>query len=144
MTYLNTWYDTPVIIDPKPKNDYLYNHPYMITPNKSEWAQMELNDACKPEFVLVTEGKDGMTLYDYRQGRGVSKIEAEPVEVYNVSGAGDTVVAVMSVCISIGLHPLEAAVVANKCAGYVVTQTGTSTIPKNIFINNLGVYYTDK
>ena len=123
----------PMIIDPKPDSDSLYGSPLMITPNKDEWSLMEVTDACKPEFVLVTEGKDGMTLYDYRQGRGVTKIEGEPVEIYNVSGAGDTVVAVMAICLSMDIYPDKAARVANSCAAYVVTQSGTSIISENIF-----------
>ena len=127
----------PVIVDPKPQNDHLYNRPYMVTPNREEWIHMEIEDRIRPEFVLVTEGKDGMTLYDYSgPAIGTAKIEAEPVEVYNVSGAGDTVAAVMAVCIASGLDPYKAAIVANKCAGYVVTQTGTSTVPVNIFMEH--------
>jgi D-beta-D-heptose 7-phosphate kinase/D-beta-D-heptose 1-phosphate adenosyltransferase len=90
------------------------------------------------EYVLETRGKDGMILYDKHD---TFSIPAEPVEVYNVSGAGDTVVAILAVCISIGLSPIAAAEVANKCAGYVVTQTGTSVVPKNIFMKNLDMYY---
>jgi len=126
--------DIPIIIDPKPCNGILYERPLMITPNKSEWREMEMDDECKPEFVLVTEGRDGMTLYDYRQGRSKVKIPGKPVEVYNVSGAGDTVVAIMAVCLSMGdIYPDKAARIANDCAAYVVTQSGTSVVPKNIF-----------
>ena len=130
--------DIPVIVDPKPQNDHLYNRPYMITPNKKEWTPMEIEDRVRPEYVLVTEGKEGMTLIDYHSSIiGRTKIEAEPVEVYNVSAAGDTVTAMMAVCLSIGLTPRKSAVVANKCAAYVVTQTGTSTVPKEIFTSIL-------
>jgi D-beta-D-heptose 7-phosphate kinase/D-beta-D-heptose 1-phosphate adenosyltransferase len=139
MDYLSIL-NTPIIIDPKPENSSLYGMPTMITPNRKEWAEMELMDACKPEFVLVTEGRDGMTLYDYRQGMGKVKIEGEPVEIYNVSGAGDTVVAVMATCLAMDIYPDEAANIANKCAAYVVTQVGTSTVPKNIFMNSLDMY----
>jgi len=128
---------TPVIIDPKPKNSHLYNMPFMITPNKEEWKEIEPKDEIRPEYILVTEGREGMTLIDQSGSAiGRAKIEAEPVEVYNVSGAGDTVVAIMSVCLASGLDPLKSATIANKCAGYVVTQTGTSTVPKNIFMKH--------
>lgn len=139
MDYLSIL-NTPIIIDPKPENDDIYGHPLMITPNKKEWEKMEKSDRCKPEFVLVTEGRDGMTLHDYRQGRVVAKIEGKPVEVYNVSGAGDTVVAVMATCLAMGLDPFKSAKTANDCAAYVVTQTGTSTVPKNIFMRNRDRY----
>jgi len=130
----------PIIIDPKPQNANLYGMPLMITPNKTEWLQMELDNSCKPEFILVTEGRAGMTLYDYRQGRGKAKIDAEPVDVYNVSGAGDTVVAIMAICLSMGTTPLKAAQVANSCAAYVVTQTGTSVVPENIFKRSMNKF----
>ena len=127
-----------MIIDPKPKNAYLYDRPFMITPNSEEWSEMEIEDRVHPEYLLMTKGKDGMTLVDLRGGAlGIDQIEAEPVEVYNVSGAGDTVTAMMAVCLSIGLTPYKAAIVANKCAAYVVTQTGTSVVPKDIFTSIL-------
>jgi rfaE bifunctional protein kinase chain/domain len=129
--------NVPIIIDPKPCNGFLYERPLMITPNKNEWREMELDDECSPEFVLVTEGKDGMTLYDYRQGKSKIKIPGKPVEVYNVSGAGDSVIAIMAICLCMDIYPDKAARVANDCAAYVVTQVGTSTVPKNIFMNSL-------
>jgi len=132
MEYLRSL-NIPMIIDPKPESSSLYGTPLMITPNKNEWREMELIDACKPEFVLVTEGRDGMTLYDYRQGYAKANIEGEPVDVYNVSGAGDTVVAIMAICLSLDIYPDKAAQVANSCAAYVVTQPGTSVVPSNIF-----------
>jgi len=139
MDYLRT-FNIPIIVDPKPCNGYLYERPLMITPNKDEWREMELDDECHPEFVLITEGKDGMTLYDKKQGLGKFKILGKPVEVYNVSGAGDTVIAVMAICLSMDIYPDKAAEIANDCASYVVTQVGTSTVPKNIFLNSLSYW----
>ena len=141
MEYLRTL-NTDIIIDPKPKNINTYGHPLMITPNTKEYNEMSKYDGCSPEFILVTEGRDGMTLYDHDQGYAEIKIEAKPVDVYNVSGAGDTVVAVMAICLAMDIHPEKAARIANECAAYVVTQVGTSTVPKNIFMNNLSVYHT--
>lgn len=134
----------PMIVDPKPENKSMYGYPFMITPNQKEAEEMGGSKsliANGATYVLETRGRDGMILFE---GADQYAISADAVEVYNVSGAGDTVVAVMAVCISMGVVPLEAAEVANKCAEYVVTQTGTSTVPKNIFINNLGIYYTNK
>jgi len=132
-----------IIVDPKPQNKSIYGYPYMITPNEKELKQMGgsnelLFNGC--EYVLETKGRKGMTLYDKNESWD---IDAEPVEVYNVSGAGDTVVSVMAICISMGYSPVESASIANKCAGYVVTQPGTSVVPKEIFLNHLDVYYTD-
>ena len=75
-----------------------------------------------------------MTLHDVDFSKDIS---AERVEIYNVSGAGDTVVAVMAVCLSIGIPILDAAQIANKCAGYVVTQPETSVVPNKIFLDIL-------
>lgn len=127
---------TPIIIDPKPQNANLYGRVEMLTPNQKEWSTMQLyDDSFDSEFVLVTEGKDGMTLYDYRQGLAHVKIPGEPVEVYNVSGAGDTVVAVMATCMAMGFYPDKAARIANRCAAHVVTKPGTSIISENKFID---------
>lgn len=73
-----------------------------------------------------------MTLMDNRD-KSYTKIESTPVDVYNVSGAGDTVVSIMAVCLSMGWNPIDAAHVANRCAAYVVTQVGTSVVPKDKF-----------
>lgn len=128
-----------IIVDPKPENGRLYDNVFMITPNQREWASMVTTSSynlANVQYFLETKGKEGMTLHssDFSQKW---QIPSDPVEVYNVSGAGDTVVAVMSVCLGMGLNPVISAKIANKCAGYVVTQPGTSLVPKNIFINNL-------
>ena len=135
-----------IIVDPKPINTGMYNGVHMITPNSEEWKVIQLSSVYtlyKVKYILETKGKDGMKLIDYPLDKSVD-IPAEPVEVYNVSGAGDTVIAVMGVCLSLGLDELNAAKVANKCAGYVVTQPGTSVIPKNKFIHNLHCIIGDK
>jgi D-beta-D-heptose 7-phosphate kinase/D-beta-D-heptose 1-phosphate adenosyltransferase len=67
-------------------------------------------------------------------------ISSTPVDVFNVSGAGDTVVATMSVCLSTGWNELDSAYIANKCAQYVVTQPGTSVVSKNKFIQIIKKY----
>ena len=128
-----------IIVDPKPENGRLYDNVFMITPNQREWANMVTTSSynlANVQYFLETKGKEGMTLHssDFSQKW---HIPSDPVEVYNVSGAGDTVVAVMSICLGMGLNPVISAKIANKCAGYVVTQPGTSLVPKNIFINNL-------
>lgn len=122
-----------IIVDPKPEHAWMYNDILMITPNEQEWMSMQLSS--RPglrnvQYVLQTMGKKGMKLME---GHQEWFIEAEPVDIYNVSGAGDTVVAVMAVCISMGIDVDKAATIANKCAGYVVTQPGTSVVPSNMF-----------
>jgi D-glycero-beta-D-manno-heptose-7-phosphate kinase len=131
--YLKENIDAPIIIDPKPENAWMYNDILMITPNEKEWMEMQLSS--RPglrniQYVLQTMGKKGMKLIE---GHQELFIEAEPVDIYNVSGAGDTVVAVMAVCLSMGIPIEKSAIIANRCAGYVVTQPGTSIVPKSKF-----------
>jgi rfaE bifunctional protein kinase chain/domain len=127
----------PIIVDPKPKNFKLYDKVFMITPNEKEWEEIMKITFPKPpnsmDYVLLTQGSRGMTLID-NDDKSYTKIESEAVEIYNVSGAGDTVVSIMAVCLSMGWNPIDAAHVANRCAAYVVTQTGTSVVPKTKFL----------
>jgi rfaE bifunctional protein kinase chain/domain len=133
----------PVIIDPKPQNKFIYGRPYLITPNEQETKQMGGSDAIisrGAKFVLETKGRKGMTLHDLDFSTDIS---ADPVDVYNVSGAGDTVIAVMAVCLSLGISIVNSARIANKCAGYVVTQPETSVVPENIFMKYMVQYPRD-
>jgi len=140
MNYLKENQTAKIIVDPKPKNGYMYNDVFMITPNKKEWLEMQASSRYvldNVQYILQTMGKDGMLLIE---GEETYEIKAEPVEIYNVSGAGDTVIAIMAVCLSVGLQPYIAAKFANQCANYVVTQPGTSVVPKNKFMNVLQRY----
>ena len=137
MTYLGSL-SIPIIIDPKPQNTIAYGTVEMFTPNKKEWLEMQSkNDYLSAKYILVTEGKDGMTLYD---NQSEIKIEGEPVDVYNVSGAGDTVLAIMTTCLAMGFDHTTAAKIANKCAAYVVTKPGTSIITENKFTDIVQLY----
>ena len=139
MEFLKTEQNADIIVDPKPQNGGIYNGVFMITPNKKEWAGMLLSSAYNlnhVKFILETKGSEGMCLINNINNTS-EKIEAEPVSIYNVSGAGDTVTAIISTCLSMGLNPLQSAKIANKCAGYVITQPGTSVVPKQIFLENL-------
>lgn len=122
-----------IIVDPKPINGFIYKDVYMVTPNEKEWVTMQLSQAYTLpgiEYVLETKGSKGMVLHDKNKS---FEIKSESKDVFNVSGAGDTVIAVMGTCLSLDLNPKQAAQIANKCAGYVVTKPGTSTIPKEKF-----------
>ena len=125
----------PIIVDPKPENMWLYDNVFMITPNKKEYDEICTSEkhpfARGIRYILKTLGKDGMELLEEEEK--VCSVAAIPVDVYNVTGAGDTVVAVMSLCIAMRLDVEVAIKVANKCAQYVVTQPGTSIVPKKMF-----------
>jgi len=133
--------DIKVIVDPKPSNIEYYKNVYMLTPNNKEYWEMihYLHDANADkicEYVLHTKGKDGMVLYDnkvtspFMNGK---EIKSKPVKVFNVTGAGDTVVSIMAICTALDIDPFTSAKIANECAAYVVTQPGTSVISKDLF-----------
>jgi len=135
MDYLHSLKIT-IIVDPKPKNFNLYNNVFMITPNEKEWEEIVKNTFPKPpnstNYTLLTQGSGGMLLINNVDKTRI-KIYSEAVEVYNVSGAGDTVISIMTVCLSMGWNPIDAAYIANKCAAYVVTQSTTAIVPKEFF-----------
>ena len=143
MQFLKYEQDAEIIVDPKPSNAAMYNGVFMITPNEKEWGQMltasnyTLKDV---KFILETKGNKGMKLLD-NQREESWEIEAEDVPVYNVSGAGDVVVAMMAVCLGHGLNVLDSAYIANKCAGYAVTQPQTCVVPKQKFVEIYKNYF---
>ncbi len=128
----------PIIADPKPKNRYLYHSIFMVTPNEKEYNEMNLSSdipfAHNVEFILKTMGSKGIEVIRQNIGER-TMIKSIPVDVYNVSGAGDTVVAVIAAAVSMGYDVITAAKIANWCAGYVITKPDTTAIPKEIFEN---------
>lgn len=136
MEYLKVHQDAPIIVDPKPAHGYMYNDVFMITPNEKEWASMVVSSKYALKnvpYILETRGRDGMIMH-MNDATTHIRIDSNPVEIFNVSGAGDTVVAVMALCLSLDYEPVYAARIANECAAYVVTQPGTSIVSKNKFI----------
>lgn len=135
----------PVIIDPKELNFSLYNGATVVKPNRKEAEQasgMKISsrvDAIKAgrfllqrwscEVVLITLGDDGMVLVS-REGLPNPTIEipTQAREVYDVSGAGDTVSAVFSLALGSGASLEEAAQLANLAAGIVVGEVGTVAV----------------
>lgn len=133
MNFLKTQ-NTRIIVDPKPINGFLYNDVFMVTPNEKEWEIMKLTSQYSlknVQYILETKGSKGMILFDFNQAWNI--ITEEPLDVYNVSGCGDVVIAVMAVCLSMGSSAVAAATIANKCAGYTATKPDTSVITKDKF-----------
>ena len=132
----------PVLVDPKGKNYAKYQGATLITPNRKEAAEAVamgeedlgliekagpiLRDEVGIRNVLITQGDRGMTLFMEDGGR--IHIEAEPVQTYDVTGAGDTVVATVAVGFGAGLSLADSAKLANTAGGIVVQQVGTSAI----------------
>jgi D-glycero-beta-D-manno-heptose-7-phosphate kinase len=132
----------PVAVDPKVQHADLYRSFTMVTPNHHEAAQMsgiEIRDeetlmtagklllqklAC--QTVLITRGKHGMSLFQ-QNGRMVH-IPTVAQRVFDVTGAGDTVIAAVTLGIASGLSPEDAAIMANLAAGIVVGEVGTAAV----------------
>jgi len=132
----------PVVVDPKGTDYSPYSGATVITPNQKEVEQVlgapldywddpvrklaELRDLLEIDYLLVTQGARGMTLI---HGDGALRIPARtPREVFDVSGAGDTVVAVLTLGLAQWGEPALAANLANVAAGVVVTKKGTAPI----------------
>jgi D-beta-D-heptose 7-phosphate kinase/D-beta-D-heptose 1-phosphate adenosyltransferase len=133
----------PLIIDPKPANFHHFVGATVITPNNLEatlMSGMDINDeqsllaasrqiredlGC--EGVLVTRGEAGMALL---QGEDFVTIPTMAKEVYDVTGAGDTVAATLALGLAAGCSMVDAAVLANHAAGIVVGKVGTASVSR--------------
>jgi len=121
-------YKDKIIIDPKPENWSLYPEGVLLmTPNEKEHKIMRYNN---PQYILVTKGDRGMTLHCEHWDEDIKAIEVPNSEVI---GAGDTVTAIMAICLQRGVDMLRSAKIANRCAAYVVSKQGTATVPKAVF-----------
>jgi len=143
--------DIPVIIDPKGTNYEKYQNAMLITPNKKEtetvlnmsindWETLEkagrnLLNRLKTRAVLVTLGKDGMALF--QKGKKTVHIPAEKKEVYDVTGAGDTVISLIGLGIASGLDLVKSIEVANIAASIVVSKIGTATVTRQEIIDDV-------
>jgi D-beta-D-heptose 7-phosphate kinase/D-beta-D-heptose 1-phosphate adenosyltransferase len=129
-----------LIIDPKPGHKHFYPGAFLITPNTSEAFEMsgvysieEAGKKLKDELsshILITKGKDGMSLFE----KGNDKVLHFPTrarEVYDITGAGDTVAAALSLALSTGATLKDATILANHVAGLVVEKIGTACVSKS-------------
>jgi len=127
-----------VLVDPKGDDYARYAGATMVTPNRAElrevvgkWSSEEdmtrraqaLRAQLRLEALLLTRSEDGMSLFG---AEGVSHEAAQAREVYDVSGAGDTVIATMAVMLASGADAANAMRLANRAAGIVVGKLGTA------------------
>ena len=131
-----------VIVDPKGKDFSRYRGATAITPNRTEAgaatgrtvttaadaaaAARDLLETLDLETVFVTLDRDGMFVLE-RGGQGAA-IRTDPREVYDVTGAGDNVIAVLAYCLAGGLSPVTAAFLANVAGGIAVEHFGVVTV----------------
>ena len=127
-----------VLVDPKGDDFTRYRGANIITPNLGElrevvgsWASEQdlearvrkLREELELDAVLLTRSEQGMTLFE---DRGAMHVPAQGREVYDVSGAGDTVIAALAVMLAAGAPLTEAVKIANRAAGIVVGKLGTA------------------
>jgi D-glycero-beta-D-manno-heptose-7-phosphate kinase len=133
--------EVPVLIDPKIRNFDFYRPATLITPNHHEAlrltnsedhtdtglkvAAQKIRERLLCESILITRGERGMMLLE--KDREPVYVETVAREVYDVTGAGDTVIATLGASLASGATMLEAAVIANHAAGIVVGKVGTAT-----------------
>lgn len=134
-----------IVADPKPKHFKYYRDVNVITPNSHEAslasgieiedddtlyrAGKRLLEVLNNEAVLITRGEHGMSLFE-RDGN-ISHIQTTAKEVFDVTGAGDTVVGVFALSIAAGASMVEAAIIANHAAGIVVGTIGATPIDRS-------------
>lgn len=134
-------HNIPVLVDPKGRNYDKYRGATALTPNKKETAEAcdtQINDAAlidkactlktslSLDFLAVTRGEEGITLIAER----TIHLSATAKQVFDVSGAGDTVIATLAAGLMQGLSPLDSLALANIAAGVVVGKVGTVPITK--------------
>lgn len=132
----------PVIVDPKGRDFTRYRGAFAVTPNRKELeaacgmragsdeevraAAMRIIIDCGIDTVLATRSKDGMSLIS--SSEEPIHIPTRAREIFDVSGAGDTVIAVFATALSAGISSVDAAMIANAAAGIVVGKAGTATV----------------
>jgi D-beta-D-heptose 7-phosphate kinase/D-beta-D-heptose 1-phosphate adenosyltransferase len=140
-----------ILIDPKGKNYSKYKGATLLTPNQKEAIQAtNLDDheessveksgnillkSLAVEALLITRGEKGMTLF--QKNKEILHLKALARKVYDVTGAGDTVIAALAVMLAAGADFNDAANIANISAGLVVEQIGTTAISLEILRNVL-------
>jgi D-glycero-beta-D-manno-heptose-7-phosphate kinase len=144
-----------VAVDPKVGHFHLYKNVSIITPNIMEASQgsgIEIKDedslmkagkallsrlSCMS--VLITRGEEGMSLFE-REGRSVkvTHIPTAAVKVFDVTGAGDTVIAALTLAHAAGASLHDAAIISNHAAGIVVGEVGAAVTTPEKLLNSLG------
>ena len=129
-----------VLVDPKGSDYARYQGATVITPNRNELAQVigpwsseaQLHERAQAlraslglEALLLTRSEDGMSLFD---AAGHVQVPAEAREVFDVTGAGDTVIATLAAMLACGLGLRDAMPIANRAGAIVVGKFGTASV----------------
>ncbi|MDI6781799.1 MAG: D-glycero-beta-D-manno-heptose-7-phosphate kinase [bacterium] len=132
----------PIIVDPKVNHSLHYKGISVITPNHHEAGELihqkitdeetlllagqKILSELENEAVLITRGEDGMSLFE--KDGSITHIPTVAKEVYDVTGAGDTVVSVLSLSLACGAKMKDASALSNFAAGIVVEKVGTAVV----------------
>ena len=151
--------NVPICVDPKKSDFSIFSHADIVTPNLQE-AQAaipyDINEynlskvghdilyKYDLESVLITQGEKGMTLFE-KNGEVIEShyLPTEAKQVYDVTGAGDTVIGILSLALGTGASYKESSTLANLAAGIVVGKVGTSTVSKDELVNLIKEKYKE-
>ena len=140
----------PVLVDPKGEDYARYSGATLLTPNRSEFRQVaggwkseaeltakaeRLRAGLQLDALLVTRSEEGMSLY---RAHEVLHEAAQAREVFDVSGAGDTVIATMATMLASGADWPSSMRIANRAAGIVVGKLGTAVVSREEIIQDIG------
>jgi len=147
----------PVVIDPKGNDYFKYRGATLLTPNRKEAQaasgiaivdEVSLGNAGRNlqreldlDALVLTRSEEGMSLF-LRDGRELH-MPTKAREVFDVSGAGDTVLSLIGVGLAAGLDLEQAAKISNLAAGVVVGKVGTSTVSPEEILQACGAAYAD-
>jgi phosphoheptose isomerase len=151
-----------VIVDTRPKHKNYYKNAYLITPNFKEAKELlGLSGEDTDEFVvqlgnrlmrelntnvIITRGPKGMAVFE--KGKDVKMMPTKALDVFDVSGAGDTVVAILSLALASDMTLEESAKIGNHAGGIVVGKMGTATLTpdelKSFLREDITKYLRDK
>ena len=139
-----------ILVDPKGEDFARYRGATLLTPNRGEFRQVvgrwkdeidlarraeALRTELDLEALLVTRSEEGMSLFS---SAGAMHEPTQAQEVYDVSGAGDTVIATLGLMMAAGVGMPDAVRIANRAAGAVVGKLGTATVSREELIASLG------
>jgi rfaE bifunctional protein kinase chain/domain len=143
-----------ILVDPKGINYNKYRGASIITPNVKEAAEathlhIESDDSLNKaawkligdlslNAIIITRGEDGMTLFS--PGLPAFHVTSHERHVFDVTGAGDTVIATLAVCMAAGFSLKDSVTVANIAAGIVVAEVGTTVIKKEKLLTELAAF----
>lgn len=143
----------PVIVDPKFENFFLFSPVTLIAPNHFEaekivqhdcWTDSEVERAgqkilaqISALYLILKRGEQGMTVFE--KGKKPLHIPTGAKEVYDVTGAGDTVIATAALALLSGGSIQEAAILANTAAGIVVGKMGTAAVASEELLSSLAI-----